>query len=52
MEQPYVENIKPEFITLMELSHRTMQSKRTKMFAIKGRAGDIKKSLINVKKYE
>lgn len=41
-------NIKPEFIALMELSHRTMNSKRTKLFAITGKAGDIKNRLINV----
>jgi hypothetical protein len=51
MEQPYVENIRPEFIALMELSHRTIDSVRTKMFTVKGRAGDIKNNLINVKKY-
>jgi hypothetical protein len=41
-------NLKPEFITLMELSHRTMKSVKTKMFAIAGRAGSMKNVLNNL----
>lgn len=44
------ENIKPEFIALMELAHRTKGSERTKLFATVAKAGDIKRNLNNLEK--